>query len=142
MIWLCDTSKLSDTLLIANLTILQLFNIFIFYYSVLFNTTWKRFFSHPILTTINVMCYTIYLLLYPIISLFGNLLIKNVSFSDYYIINFIFYTLILLIPISILSIVYFKAIEQPCMKRNWFVTLKKKYFGSIPQNISNSYWIL
>ncbi len=55
---------------------IQLFSIFIFYHLILINKTFG-FFKNIIITNIGGMCYSIYLLHYPIISLSGNFLVKH-----------------------------------------------------------------
>lgn len=133
LIWLCDTKGLTNTSLslIITLKLLLLIFIFIFYYLVLFTPLWKRVFSIQIFTVVGGMCYSIYLLHYPIISLLGNPVVNRVSVSRYYAIDFLFYTILLLIPVLFISTIFFKIIEQPCMKRDWHTILYEKVVSKI-----------
>lgn len=95
----------------------QLISIFFIFYYILFKKVFKLF-SSPIITNLGGMCYSIYLIHYPIISLFGNKLI-NVSFSNNLILNYLIFSLILLIIIIVISSVFYVVIERPCMDKNW-----------------------
>ncbi len=90
---------------------------FFCYYVLLHNTL--PILSHKIITNIGGMCYSIYLLHYPIISLFGRILIKHQLFSNGYL-NMIIYTIIFLIIIMAISMLFFLLIERPCMKEDWY----------------------
>jgi peptidoglycan/LPS O-acetylase OafA/YrhL len=103
--------------------------IFVFYYLVLFTPQWKRLFSMQVLTVIGGMCYSIYLLHYQLISMVGNPLISRVHLSGYYIVDYALYCIVLIIAVLIMSSVYFKLVEQPCMKRDWHINLVKKIKG-------------
>ena len=95
----------------------QLISMFFIFYFILFHKTLKLF-SNPIITNIGGMCYSIYLLHYPIISLFGNKLIKlNYSYNLYF--DLLFYTIILSIIILTISSIFYLTIERPCMDKNW-----------------------
>ena len=75
--------------------------------------------SNKIITNIGGMCYSIYLLHYPIISLFGKILLKYQVFINGYL-NIIIYTIIFLIIIMTISMLFFLLVERPCMKENWY----------------------
>jgi peptidoglycan/LPS O-acetylase OafA/YrhL len=131
-IWLFDTKNLD----VGNFTkvfynFIIILGIFSFYSLVLFCDLWRKIFSIQILTVLGGMCYSIYLIHYPIISMFGNLILSRLHVSKYYFIDFVFYSLLLIIPILIISTLYFKFIEQPCMRKDWykkyFLTLKKTF---------------
>jgi peptidoglycan/LPS O-acetylase OafA/YrhL len=97
-----------------------------FFYLVLFTDLWRRVFSTPLLTVIGGMCYSIYLLHYPIISFFGNPLIRWIKVSDSYFPAWLFYGILLIPMVLLLSAAYFLLIEKPCMKRDWY----KGLFGA------------
>lgn len=101
--------------------------IFGFYYLVLFTGFWKRIFSHKFLTVIGGMCYTIYLLHNPIISVFGNFTIKR-SFSNTFWIDWLIQVVILLSVVLIICSIYFALIERPCMQKDWHKKLYNKIF--------------
>jgi peptidoglycan/LPS O-acetylase OafA/YrhL len=96
-----------------------------FYYLVLFTKLWKDIFSFKFLTVIGGMCYTIYLLHNPIISLVGNFTIKH-SFSSIFWIDWLIQSVILLSVILIICSIYFVLIERPCMQKDWHKRLFEK----------------
>lgn len=108
----------------------QVISIFFLYYYVLFHKIFK-FLSLRLITNIGGMCYTIYLLHYPIISMFGNPIMKF-SFSNYSFINVSIYAIILLLLIMSASSVYFLLVERPCMDKDWY----KKIFKRTPTETS------
>jgi peptidoglycan/LPS O-acetylase OafA/YrhL len=93
---------------------------FAFYFLVLFNSLWRRMFSNAVLTTIGGMCYSIYLLHYPIISFFGNPVLRLPRPTDLYFVNWILYGALLFLGILFISGLFFKWIEQPCMRKDWY----------------------
>jgi peptidoglycan/LPS O-acetylase OafA/YrhL len=114
--------------------VMFLCSIFIFYCFALFDDMWKRILSTPIITTIGGMCYTIYLIHFSIISLVGNYLVE-IKILDYYFIDYIAYYTIILLVILIISGVFFKCIEQPCMEKKWYRKLMKNKYSL--NNITN-----
>ena len=96
---------------------------FFHYYLVLFQKSVKLM-ANPVITNIGGMCYTIYLLHYPIISMFGNPLLQY-SFSTNSMVNSVAYFLILLTVVMVLSAIYFIMIERPCMDKDWYKKLFK-----------------
>jgi len=104
--------------------LIVLASIFMVYYYVLINKVF-RFLSLSLITNIGGMCYSIYLLHYPIISMFGNTLIKH-SFSKYAFINVSIYSVVLLACVMGISSVFFLLIERPCMDKDWY-----KKFGKV-----------
>lgn len=123
-IWLLEMNKtaIEGTEIISEC--LQLIFIFIFYYLAIIRRSIKLL-TNSILTNIGGMCYTIYLLHYPLISLFGNKLV-GISFSNNSIVNSVAYVLILLLIVGIASAVYFLMIERPCMDKNWHKKIFKR----------------
>lgn len=117
IIWLFDKTDFSLPFQKLVWDIIQLTSIFFFYYYVLFRKVFKVL-SLKIITNIGGMCYSIYLLHYPLISIVGNPLLK-VSFSEYSFINVTVYTVILLSTILLISAGYFLLVERPCMDKDW-----------------------
>jgi peptidoglycan/LPS O-acetylase OafA/YrhL len=99
-------------------TFTQLTSLFLLFYLVLFQRG-LGILKNPIITNIGGACYTIYLLHYPIISAFGNQIIKY-QLTQYQLIDNVIYTLILLFFILSISAVFFLLIERPCMKTDWY----------------------
>lgn len=130
LIWYFDPVTAGDSMAMKIVfQVMLVATIFVFYYLVLFTPGWKRLFSLQLLTVIGGMCYSIYLLHYAIISMLGNTLISKVHLSGYYIVDYLFYCAVLIVFILFISGVYFKLIEQPCMKRDWHINLAKKIKG-------------
>jgi len=72
--------------------------------SILFN----RFFTSPVISIIGGMCYTIYLVHYPMISIAGKVASEPLAI-----------TLIAVTAIATASLVFFIFIERPCMNKRW-----------------------
>ncbi|AXB56021.1 acyltransferase family protein [Flavobacterium fluviale] len=123
IIWLFDNEDFKSTSQRFIWELIQLTSIFFLYYYVLFHKIFK-FLSFKLITNIGGMCYSIYLLHYPIISMFGNPLLKY-SFSKYTIINISIYSAILILLVMLISSIFFLLIERPCMDKNWY---KKIFF--------------
>ena len=100
-------------------------SIFAFYYLVLFTDIWKRIFSIKIITVIGGMCYSIYLIHFQIISFIGNPLVRIYPLSKYFAVDFAIYTIFMILCILIISALFYKVIEQPCMKRDWHQQFSK-----------------
>lgn len=122
-IWITETLECKSIMTPFMAMYIQLVMILTFYYFVLFNRNIKQLFSNKAITIIGGMCYSIYLLHYGIISFFGNPLVRYLPLTNSYFINFWIYTTLLLIPITGISILYYKFIEQPCMERDWYKKL-------------------
>ena len=98
------------------LEIFQMVPIFFFYYLALIQKSVK-FLKIPIITTIGGMCYTIYLIHYPLISIFGNPLMK-INFSNHFILNTFLYSLILTFICIVASSIFFLFIECTILDEN------------------------
>lgn len=121
VIWLFDNSDFKFKYQKFIWELIQLISIFFLYYYVLFHKIF-RVLSFKLITNIGGMCYSIYLLHYPIISMFGNVLLKY-SFSKYSFINITIYSIILMCLILLIASVFFLFIERPCMDKDWFKKL-------------------
>ena len=117
-IWIIDKNNLNSILQKFIWELIQLTSIFFLYYYILFHKIFK-FLSYRLITNIGGMCYSIYLLHYPIISMFGNPLLKY-SFSKYSFINITIYSILLITVIMVISSLFFLFIERPCMDKDWF----------------------
>ncbi len=92
--------------------------IIVFYYLVLNDEFWKKIFSNKLIATIGGMCYSIYLLHFPLMSLITQFS-HYYRVSDYFIPNLIVNTIVTVALSVIVSSVFFLLIEKPCMDRNW-----------------------
>lgn len=97
----------------------------LFYYIVLKNDLVKRVFSYQFIPIIGGMCYSIYLLHYTIISIFGRYTLK-LRITDYYLPNLVLQIVLLGIPVLALSSVFYYYIERPFMSSKWLDMLMKK----------------
>lgn len=97
----------------------------LFYYMVLKNATIKKVFSYKFIPIIGGMCYSIYLLHYTIISVFGRFTMK-LQLTNYYLPNLFLQIILLLIPIITISSIFYYYIERPFMSRKWLDMLLKK----------------
>ena len=111
----------------------QLISIFFFYYYVLFHGVFKVL-SKNIVTSIGGMCYSIYLIHYPIISLFGNKILKLNFFSFSYA-NIAIQSLVIVLLVLGISSLFFILIERPCMKKDWYkYVFRRRPLVAIDQN--------
>ena len=89
-------------------------------YLAAFRGPWsRRVFANPWLTTIGGMCYTIYLLHYPIITQISGRAMRLQPFADSVTGTFAFQALLTIPAILLVSSVYFLLIEKPCMDPDW-----------------------
>lgn len=80
-------------------------------------------FTRELLVVIGGMCYTIYLLHYPVLFVImkGMSAIPISNFALSIVVNFV----VAIIGLLAVSAVFFKLIEQPCMDKNWPTQLKE-----------------
>lgn len=116
-IWLLAVDKLYPKADRPVQDMVQLGLVFILYYLILVKGAWS-FLRTKLITIIGGMCYTIYLLHYPLISAIGNPLMQ-VRFSETALINKTIYVLILITGIVLCSITFYLIIERPCMEKDW-----------------------
>jgi peptidoglycan/LPS O-acetylase OafA/YrhL len=101
------------------------FCIGLFYYIVLKNDIVKKIFSYKFIPIIGGMCYSIYLLHYTIISMFGRYTLR-LHITSYYLPNLLLQVVLLGIPVLVISSVFYYYIERPFMSRKWMDMLMKK----------------
>lgn len=94
------------------------------FYLVLFNERLKHIFQNRYLTLVGGMCYSIYLLHTLIISALFNGLKQWDTLGG--IAGIIFYTAIAIAAVLIISAIFYKLVEQPCMRKGWW--LRKRSF--------------
>jgi len=107
------------------LHLLFLASIFIFFISVFKSVFWNRFFTSKLITTIGGMCYSLYLLHYPLIVFLFPYTLKIQLFDD---IRWnLLVQMVILIPLIIMLVsLFFLTIERPCMYKDWPKQLYKK----------------
>ena len=85
----------------------------------------NRFFTNKWVTAIGGMCYTIYLIHLP----FAELLIRltrSLSVGDSFVLNLLLQLAFYLPSVLAVSILFFLALEKPCMDKNWPSKLRVK----------------
>jgi peptidoglycan/LPS O-acetylase OafA/YrhL len=104
--------------------LLKLFLMNAAFYLVLFNTGLKKLMSLQLLTIIGGMCYSIYLLHVLIMSGVSQGLAKLPLLPGPF--GFVVYAVLLIAAVIIFSAAFYRLIEQPCMKRDWYKQMFKK----------------
>jgi peptidoglycan/LPS O-acetylase OafA/YrhL len=105
--------------------LLKLFLMNVVFYLVLFSEGLKKIMSRQLVTIIGGMCYSIYLLHVLIMSgvLQGLARIPLLPGA----VGVIVYAILLVVAVLIFSAFFYRLIEQPCMRKDWY----KKIFRSI-----------
>ena len=98
--------------------LIQFSSVFLLLYYVIIHGCFK-WLKKTWVTNIGGMCYSIYLLHYPIISLVGNIIIAKTVFGNVYA-NIILYCVIILLAVLFISIIFYVLIERPCMRKDWY----------------------
>lgn len=124
IIWLFDDGDFKSNLQKFTWELIQLISIFFLYYYILFHKIFS-FLSFKLITNIGGMCYSIYLLHYPIISMFGNPILKY-SFSKLDFVNVAIYSIILILLVISISAIFFLLVERPCMDKDWYKKIFKR----------------
>ena len=81
-------------------------------------TITSRVLGTPAIATIGGMCYSIYLLHFPLISLIGRHTLPLGSRSAQWV-HLLVQTAIIVPPVLLICGIYFALIERPCMERDW-----------------------
>jgi peptidoglycan/LPS O-acetylase OafA/YrhL len=81
-------------------------------------TLTSRLLGTPVIATIGGMCYTIYLLHFPLISIIGRHTLPLGSGQPQWV-HLLVQTAIIVPPVLVVCLVYFSLIERPCMERDW-----------------------
>jgi peptidoglycan/LPS O-acetylase OafA/YrhL len=98
--------------------------ILLFYSVVIFIPFWKKIFSIKWISITGGMCYSIYLIHFPVMEIFGHFFVKYKA-TDGYFLYFILQFLIMGALTMIFSSLFFYFIEKPCMQKNWYLKLLK-----------------
>lgn len=80
---------------------------------------WRRVLGTPWLSIIGGMCYSIYLLHFALISVFGKAVVR-LQPTPYFVPNFVFHLMLQAIVALGVSAVFFHFVEKPCMRREWY----------------------
>ena len=98
--------------------LLFLTSIFMFFLSVFRSIFWNRFFTSKLISTIGGMCYSLYLLHYPLI-VFLLPYTSKIQVSDDLRWNLLVQMIILIPLVIVLISLFFITIERPCMHKDW-----------------------
>jgi len=102
--------------------------IFLAYVSAFKGRLSNRFFCQPAIYIIGGMCYTIYLYHYSLISACGRVLIKCEMLNRAPLWLVIVADSLIILPVTLLfCTVMFILIEKPCMKKDWYLTLRERF---------------
>ena len=78
------------------------------------------------------MCYSIYLLHMMIMSAVTKLLVKMPI--DNKLLGYFIYGSIILVMVLLVSMLFYRFIEQPCMRRDWYKNIFKKKISAVKEN--------
>lgn len=125
-IWLIyNTRNFGDTFL----KICFVFGICCLFFAAFKGKLFNTFFANRWVAVIGGMCYTLYLLHYPII-IYMMKATRHFNIGNNLGINIILQALLIIPVVLIVSAFYFVLIEKPCMYKDWPVRLKAKLTGS------------
>ena len=89
-----------------------------FYWIVLSPGFWQRLFRSTPLVLIGGMCYSVYLLHFPLMLLFSRIM-SRFTVGPYFLPNFLLHFVLVALPILICSSIFFLLVEKPCMRSTW-----------------------
>lgn len=124
-IWVFETEYFISKIAKSAWEVTRIISIFFLFYYVIFHKA-LRFLSYSVITNIGGMCYSIYMLHSPIIYVFGKYILMF-TFSKYAVVNFSIYLFLLLASILIFSSIFFLLIERPCMERDWYKKIGRRF---------------
>jgi peptidoglycan/LPS O-acetylase OafA/YrhL len=78
----------------------------------------RTIFCNPWIATIGGMCYSIYLLHYPLISALGRRT-SPIAASQGFIVHLLVQMALMVPLVLIVSTVFFVSVERPCMRKDW-----------------------
>ena len=111
--------------------IIKPFIIAIFIFSVIHYKSFNSFFTNLYVKAIGIMCYSIYLWHYMIISFLGKYTLL-IRIGNSFLVNLFIQSICILPVILAVSFMMFKYVEKPCMysplPKKWATSLRK-YFG-------------
>jgi peptidoglycan/LPS O-acetylase OafA/YrhL len=96
------------------------------YYGALSSVYVRKVLASPWICAIGGMCYTIYLVHYPVISFVGRMTIRF-GISDSFALNYAVQMVLVLPVVFAFSAAFFALIERPCMERDWPQRLKTNF---------------
>ncbi len=114
------------------LFLLKMYLMAIFFYIAITNNWWKKLLSTQWISIIGGMCYSIYLLHLLIMSAVTKVLI-NIPIENK-LLGFVVYGIIILAVVLVGSAIFYRLIEQPCMRRDWYKNIFKRKSTAVTGN--------
>ena len=96
-----------------------------FIYFSAFAKIWSRVIKLKWLSIIGGMCYSIYMIHHPLMSMVMNRFVGNSIIGNSVFLDFGVKLIIVLTVVLVVSAVFFVLVERPCMQKDWY----KKCFG-------------
>lgn len=103
------------------LYILKMMALGLFFHIAISNPWWKKILSIQWISVVGGMCYSIYLIHLMVMSATTRLL-QEIPIRNK-IVGFFVFTVIILLVVLIASMIFYRFIEQPCMKKEWYKNL-------------------
>jgi peptidoglycan/LPS O-acetylase OafA/YrhL len=104
--------------------LLKLSMLMLFFYIGITNQKMKKLLSIQWITIIGGMCYSIYLLQFIIMS--GSLpFLEKIKFSNQWV-GFFAYSAAITILVLAFSMLFYRIVEQPCMRKDWYKRLFRR----------------
>ncbi|SHL93326.1 acyltransferase family protein [Mucilaginibacter sp. OK098] len=99
--------------------LLFLFDLLVLFLCSISSNLKNKFLKSDIITFTGGMCYSIYLIHYPLISLIGNKIITKIYFNNI-VLDFIISSLIIVPVIFFTSVGFYILFERPFMDKEWY----------------------
>lgn len=106
----------------------QMLFVFILFYNTLITPPGKSWIVYPWVTAIGGMCYSLYLFHNQLIMQFGYYLVRMWR-PGHFILDYFYFSVILLFLILIVSAAFYLLIERPCMDKRWPRKLWQWFYG-------------
>lgn len=97
---------------------LKMFLLAVFFYIGITNQWWKKILSIQWISIIGGMCYSIYLLHFMIMSAVTKLLVRVPIENE--LLGYPVYSIIILTTVLTGCAVFYRLVEQPCMRKDWY----------------------
>jgi peptidoglycan/LPS O-acetylase OafA/YrhL len=97
----------------------------LFFYTILKNSYVKKVFSYRFVPIIGGMCYSIYLLHYTVIAIFGKYTLR-LRVTGYYLPNLFLQFILLGFLTLVISSIFYLYVERPFMSSKWLDMMMKK----------------
>ena len=86
-------------------------------------------FKQPWIAVTGGMCYSIYLMHFPLIAVFFKVTRRLISTRLDFLGNFLVQCVVTLLPVLLLCVVFYLLVERPCMDPDWPLKLWERVTG-------------